>query len=224
MALSVQQVYDKIATEFDKTRSPRLKAKGKDVACASAQATRVVVWSNVRAFLDPLPVGSSVLDIGCGNGKNMLYRKDLHFKGIDISEEQVKICKEKCLDVTQSCMEILPFSDNEFDNTICIASYHHLDNDTDRKASLKEMYRCLKSGGKVLITVWAMEQDSSSKRYFTKRDEQVAWKSNDGSIHYRYYHIYNKGDLEEEISRLEPRFKHIKIGWEAGNWWIVLEK
>lgn len=202
--MSVQEVYDKIATEFDKTR--------------------VAIWSNVRAFIDPLPIGSSILDIGCGNGKNMLYRKDLHFMGVDISEEQVKICQEKGLDVIQSSMTTLPYIDNTFDNAICIASYHHLDNDTDREASLKEIYRCLKPAGKALITVWAMEQDSSSKRSFTKRDEQVAWKSKEGSVHYRYYHIYNKGDLEEEIHRLETRFVIKEIGYEAGNWWIVLEK
>lgn len=212
--MSVQEVYNKIATEFDKTRSTWLKAKVKTVA----------IWPNVRTFLDQLPVGSSVVDIGCGNGKNMLYRNDLYFKGIDISEELVKICQEKGLDVIQSSMTSLPYSDNVFNNSICIASYHHLDNDTDREASLKEMYRCLKPGGKILITVWAMEQDSSSKRSFTKRDEHVSWKLKDGSVHYRYYHIYNKGDLEEEIVRLEPRFKQVEVGYEAGNWWIVLEK
>ena len=202
--MEIQQIYNKIATEFDKTR--------------------VAIWSNVRTFLDSLPIGSSILDIGCGNGKNMLYRKDLNFKGIDVSTEQVRICQEKGLDVIQASMTYLPYSDNEFDNAICIASYHHLDNDSYREASLKEMYRCLKSGCKVLITVWAMEQDASSKRIFTKRDELVPWKSKDGTTHYRYYHIYNKGDLEEEISRLEPRFKHVASGYEAGNWWIVLEK
>ena len=202
--MEIPQIYNKIATDFDKTR--------------------IAIWSNVKTFLNTIPIGSINLDIGCGNGKNMLYRKDLHFKGIDISSEQVRICKDKGLDVVESSMCSLPYSDNEFDNAICIASYHHLDNDIDRETSLKEIYRCLKPGGKALITVWAMEQDTSSKRKFTKRDEQVSWKSKDGIIYYRYYHIYNKGDLEEEITRLEPRFKHLDIGWEAGNWWIIVEK
>jgi len=202
--MSVQEVYNKIATEFDKTR--------------------VAIWSNVRAFLDLLPVGSSVLDIGCGNGKNMLYRKDLNFKGIDISEEQVRICKEKGLDVTQACMEALPYSDNEFDNAICIASYHHLQSDKYRQIALQQMYRCLKPGGKVLITVWAIDTPERKSRGFTKRDEYVPWKSMNGPIYYRYYHIYDKEDLVEEISRLEPRFKQVAIDYEAGNWWIILEK
>ena len=202
MSLTVAQVYNKIAKEFDKTR--------------------VSIWNNVKNFLDSIPVGSSVLDIGCGNGKNMLYRKDLLFQGIDISEEQVEICKQKGLDVTVSSMCLLPYRDGLFENIICVASYHHLDNDDDRCKALQEMYRCLSIGGRALITVWAIGQDG--KKVFTKRDELVEWKSRDGSIYHRYYHMYNKGDLEEEISQLEPRFKHVEIGFEANNWWIVLEK
>ncbi len=202
MSLTVAEVYNKIAKEFDKTR--------------------VSIWTNVKNFLDSIPVESSVLDIGCGNGKNMLYRKDLVFQGIDISEEQVEICKQKGLDVTVSSMCLLPYRDNTFEYIICVASYHHLDNDSDRRKALNEMYRCLSLGGKALITVWAIGQDG--KKVFTKRDELVEWKSKDGSIYHRYYHMYDKGDLEEEISRLEPRFKQVEIGFEANNWWIVLEK
>jgi len=204
MSLSVMEVYDKIATEFD--------------------VTRVRIWGSVKKFLDSLSSDSLNLDNGCGNGKNMLYRPELKFKGNDISKEQVRICQNKGLDVVESTMTSLPFKNEEFDNIICIASYHHLDNDTDRQKALDEMYRCLKPGGRILITVWAMEQFEGSTFHFTKRDEQVAWKSKDGNIYYRYYHIYNKGDIEEEVTRLEPRFKIVEGGWEVGNWWVILEK
>ena len=204
MSLSVMEVYDKIATEFD--------------------VTRVRIWGSVKKFLDSLSNNSLNLDNGCGNGKNMLYRSELKFKGNDISKEQIRICQNKGLDVVESTMTSLPFKNEEFDNMICIASYHHLDNDTDRHKALDEMYRCLKPGGRILITVWAMEQFDGSTFHFTKRDEQVAWKSKDGNIYYRFYHIYNKGDIEEEVTRLEPRFKIVEGGWEVGNWWIILEK
>ena len=46
----------------------------------------------------------------------------------------------------------------------------------------------------------------------------------DGNIYLRYYHIYNKGDIEEEITRLQPNFKITNVGWEVGNWWIILKK
>ena len=202
--LSITEVYNKIAVEFD--------------------VTRVRIWGSVKKFLNEIIINSINLDNGCGNGKNMLYRPELTFKGIDISKEQVNICQKKGLDVIESTMTALPFQNDTFNNIICIASYHHLDNDDDRKKSLDEMYRCLEPNGKVLITVWAMEQGEDSKFHFTKRDEQVSWKSKDGNIYLRYYHIYNKGDIEEEITRLQPNFKINNVGWEVGNWWIILEK
>lgn len=33
--------------------------------------TRFAVWNSVKKFLDKLPFGSLVGDIGCGNGKKM---------------------------------------------------------------------------------------------------------------------------------------------------------
>ena len=70
-------------------------------------------------------------------------------------------------------MTSIPYKDNMFDGFIAVASYHHLDNDNDRKSTLNEMYRILKSKGIGLIVVWAMEQGNKSKFKFTKRDEMV---------------------------------------------------
>lgn len=205
--------YDSIATEFDKTRRS--------------------VWSHVGNFLDSLEPKSTILELGCGNGKNMLYRNDLDFIGIDISKEQVNICKKKKLDCMESNITNLLFEDNKFNYMICIATYHHLDNDTDRQKCLNEIYRTLKPNGKILITVFAMEQPANSKFKFTKSDEYVPWNKNllrSASCTTlflgppRYYHIYKKDELESEIKRLNNRFLIIDKGLEMGNWWIVLKK
>ena len=77
--------------------------------------------SNLASIKANLPSNSYVLEIGCGNGKNMLYRDDLNFEGIDISEKQFEICKRKGLNVHVSSMCNLPFEDNLFD--ICDKIY-----------------------------------------------------------------------------------------------------
>lgn len=203
--LSIEKVYDKIATHFD--------------------TTRYSVWEYVKIFIDKFDSYSKVLEIGCGNGKNMLYRTDLNFYGIDISEEQVKICNNKELNVQKANMISLPFNNSEFDKILCIATYHHLDNDKDRKLALYEMHRVLQINGKVLITVWAMEQESNSIHNFKKSNEMVPWKcKEDKNTYLRYYHIYKEGELEEEISRLCPEFKKKEVKKEKGNWCIILEK
>jgi len=90
MSLSIGEVYNKIAIEFD--------------------VTRVRIWGSVKKFL------LLILHHGCGNGKNMLYRPELTFKGIDISKEQVNICNKKGLDVIESTMTSLPFQNDTFES------------------------------------------------------------------------------------------------------------
>ena len=200
-----KQFYNEIAERFD--------------------ISRVRIWTCVKKFLDSFSSQSFLLDVGCGNGKNMLYRKDLLFKGIDFSIKLVEICKNKNLDVIESSMTNIPYFDNTFDGIIMIASYHHLSTDTERKSTLDEIYRILKKDGRILIVVWAIEQPNDSKFNFTKSDELVSWTSiKNNKIYYRYYHIYSEGELVKEINKLKPEFIIEYEYLEKGNWIVCLRK
>lgn len=201
---TTKEIYNIIADEFD--------------------LYRVTVWPCVSKFLSNFNSKDLLLDIGCGNGKNIIGNKHLNFKGIDFSDKLVSICKAKNMDVVEASMTSIPYDDNMFDGFIAVASYHHLDNDNDRMKTLNEMYRILKPGSKGLIVVWAMEQGIKTKFKFTKENEMVLWKSRSGNIYERYYHIYKKHDLVNEIQRLKPEFKIVYEGWEEGNWYVYVEK
>lgn len=199
-----KEIYNNIAEEFD--------------------LYRVKVWPCVSDYLKNFTKDDLLLDIGCGNGKNIIGNPQLTFKGIDFSEKLVEICNKKNMDVILGSMTDLPFEDNMFDGFIAVASYHHLDNDDDRKQTLEHMYRVLKKGATGLIVVWAMEQGLKSKFKFTKEDEMVLWKARNHTVYERYYHIYKEGSLIKEINKLEPRFTIIGSGWQAGNWYVVVSK
>jgi len=202
--MQTKEIYNMIATEFD--------------------LYRVKVWPCVKNYLKDFTNKDLILDIGCGNGKNIVGNPQLNIMGIDFSEKLVEICHSKKLNVVLASMTSIPYNNNMFDGFIAVASYHHLENDINRRSALNEMYRILKPGGTGLIVVWAMEQGNRSKFVFKNTDELVLWKSRNGTQYERYYHIYKKGDLVEEINRLEPRFKVLICDWEAGNWYIVIQK
>jgi SAM-dependent methyltransferase len=173
-----------------------------------------------------------ILDIGCGNGKNMRF-PGLEFTGVDFCPELVDICRRKGLNAIGADMTSLPFHGECFDGVMAVASYHHLETDGDRRKALHEMHRVLKKGGKAMIVVWAREQEPGSRFVFESTiktgqfgwDERVPWKRRDDpSILYRYYHVYGEGDLTGEIQTLCPEFCAESITWEKGNWIILVSK
>ena len=187
--------------------------------------TRNNPWPGTKLFLDSIESNTRVLDVGCGNGRNLFYRSDISMIGLELSEELCKIVKSRGGTAYNGNMINLPFQDNSFDHLICVAVYHHLDNDIDRKKALEEMNRVLIDKGQIFIQVWAMEQPENSRRKFLKRDSMVPWKNKDGTIFMRYYHIYPKGELEKEIKKLTGNLFEIKSTfYEEGNWIAILEK
>ena len=184
--------------------------------------TRYRPWTCVERFLDDVKPNSVIGDIGCGNGKNMGYRDDCSFHGCDFSDGLVKICKEKDLDVINGDILDIPFKDNMFDNTLCIAVIHHLSDVDKRKQSVKELLRVTKKGGKILILVWAFEQEKYCRRKFLEQENFVDWKDKQQNLlGKRYYYVFKKDELE---SILPKNTTIIESFYEKGNWGVVIRK
>lgn len=201
--MDISEVYNKIANDFSHTRHS--------------------IWPSVAKFIDTFTESSLNADIGCGNGKNMLYKK-IQFKGIDICDEFVKICNDRNLDVVKGNILNIPFESEIFDNVISIAVIHHLESRQDRINAIKEIHRICKNGGKYMIYVWAFEQPKESKRKFSSQDEMVPFKKNNGEIYHRYYHLYIKGELESEIKESGIVYQSIESYYECGNWYVIVHK
>lgn len=181
--------------------------------------SRVRIWGSVRKFTSFMKPNSKVLDIGCGNGKNIKYLQDngMKVKGIDFSSKLVEICQEKNLDVIEADMRNLPYQDNTFDYGICIAALHHLQEEKDRIKALEEMIRVCKDGAEILVTVWSVEQDSTSNekhRNFTYGDNYVPWENVT-----RYYFIYDRQHIEEFLKKFNVK----ELKWERGNWYFIIK-
>ena len=57
--------------------------------------TRYCIWNMVKNFLIDKSENEYGLEIGCGNGKNLLINPKLNIIGLDNSIELLTICKKK---------------------------------------------------------------------------------------------------------------------------------
>lgn len=189
--------------------------------------TRFCIWNFVKNFLDSLPADANGIDIGCGNGKNALYRKDIKIIGYDSCSNFVNICIKKGIKAFEAnCLDI-PSKDNSVDFAMSIAVYHHLSTDEHRIRAINEMIRCLKVGGKGLFSVWSVENQESEKikRSFKVGDNYVKWmRKKDSKIFQRYYYVFNEKLINELMSHFNNSIKNLEIFNERGNWVVSFIK
>jgi tRNA (uracil-5-)-methyltransferase TRM9 len=79
---------------------------------------------------------------------------------------------------------------------------HHLSTQARRIAGIKALLDTLRSEGKALIYVWALEQKSSRRGWdeSSHQDVMVPWTTREGTTevtYERYYHLFKNGELED---------------------------
>ncbi|XP_077518767.1 class I SAM-dependent methyltransferase fire dancer [Amblyomma americanum] len=131
------------------------------------------LWPRVHQFLRDLELGSLVADVGCGNGQ-YLEAAGLGALGCDRSSALARAAAS-CggHQVVLGDALALPFRDEALDAALSVAVLHHLASTERRVQALRELARVLRVGGRVLITVWAMEQ---TQRKFESQDVLVPYR------------------------------------------------
>ncbi|XP_011502011.1 PREDICTED: uncharacterized protein LOC105365516 [Ceratosolen solmsi marchali] len=129
-------------------------------------------WPRIQEFLEELEPGALVCDIGCGNGKYLDVNHSIFKIGVDRCQKFTSIAREKKNEVLVCDNLGLPFRDESFDAVLSIAVVHHLSTTERRIHALKELARVLRIGGRIVISVWAMEQ---KHRKFESQDVLVPW-------------------------------------------------
>ncbi|OPL09651.1 MAG: hypothetical protein AVO33_06475 [delta proteobacterium ML8_F1] len=117
-----------------------------------------------------LPKESRVLDLGCGSGNFTLklLRAGYQVTGVDLSEEMLKIAREKLSQENLKATLIkgdvykLPFEDASFDGVFSMAAFEFIE---DPEAALRELMRVLKPGGQMMVGT--IHLDSQWGRLYT---------------------------------------------------------
>ncbi|KAG9226418.1 hypothetical protein CCMSSC00406_0003297 [Pleurotus cornucopiae] len=202
--LHVHEVYEQIASHFS--------------------STRYKPWPIIANFLASLPTGWVGLDSGTGNGKYLPLPADrpgcLLTIGMDRSQNLLNAARtagdtDVIREVVRGDVLDNPWRRGVFDYCISIATIHHLATHERRKQAVQRALQAVSpSHGRVLIYVWAIDQDELSKRQIPKDNETqagqdvfVPWvlsnqkkseqdsEQSQSQVYNRYYHMFAKGEL-----------------------------
>ncbi len=175
-------------------------------------------WSNLRnkpaVSITDANLSGTLLDVGCGNSRNMLPFLDKRIKciGIDFSRNMIKQSKHLLrkynkkahLVIGDACY--LPFKDSSFNLIISLATLHHIPSKNMRIVSLNEIKRVSENNSKIIISVWYRWQlfllRYAIKSFFRgkKFDVYVDWNYHGKKLQ-RFYHLFSKKELEDEIKK-----------------------
>ncbi len=106
--------------------------------------------------------GDQILEVGCGTGTLTLAARlkagaQSLVAGIDIAPDMIETARRKAtkagLDVQFQLgrIEEIPYPDGQFDLVLSSLMMHHIPGDAAKQQGLKEIFRVLKPGGRLLI-------------------------------------------------------------------------
>jgi len=124
----------------------------------------------LRETLRPRP-GTRILDVGCGDGTAELSLGRLQISQVSLFAVDIRIGRAKQtmqaasshnirLSVAAADVLALPFANDAFDSTFCVALLQHT---TDPSKAVAELARVTKPGGRVV----AVEPDNAARYWFS---------------------------------------------------------
>ena len=146
----VREGYDKIAEKYDQDRDAFDNSK------------------EILAFIELLPKGASVLDIGCGGGYGLriLVDKGFDATGIDFSTAMLEVAKKNVPQATLIHGDVTKteFDENSFDGIISTYAIIHIHKSLHPIMYLR-MYKWLKPGGVMLVCTAHSEWEEIAEYY-----------------------------------------------------------
>lgn len=154
------------------------------------------VYDNVRR-------GSSLLDLGCGEGMlALLKRKNVKLTGVDLSPEFAEIARQNGYDETHvSQLTSLPFPDASFDYVVSLDLIGHVGFD-EKDAVIGEVKRVLRPDGVTMHGIEVLNRKLHRDYDAMSEEELLKFISVDGHI--------GLEDEEQNAARFRKLFSYVQ--------------
>ena len=169
----------------------------------------------------------TILDHGCGYAENSIFfaKRGYNVIGIDVSEELIKFNRLKAhiKQIPESLIEFktitgkipLFFENETFDYVISLGVLEMMGSPDKASACVSELARCLKSGGKMIVSTLAPENTFVEKSHPTRNEEIFEYRGKemdkDTLLEYNLYIPKN----EESFSSIFSETCEVN---EIGSW------
>jgi ubiquinone/menaquinone biosynthesis C-methylase UbiE len=185
--------FGKLISSMTPERNPTRKTYDQFAEQIAERLWNADVVELCNAFCDLLPPHASILDVGCGPGRDSAHFNSLgHLSvGMDISIGMLREAAQRTDgNYVQGDMTVLPFAPASFDAAWMSASLLHIPRSSATDV-LAQVYTILESGGVLFIAL--------------KKGEGEVWEEREGLRFFTFYQ-------EEEITGLlkKARFDIIK--------------
>lgn len=173
-----------------------------------------VRWAVRNSEWPAFPAGGFVLDIGCGNGRNIIALcKEANMKGLGIDISSVALSKAKQLKgnlkidfLEQNANKKIPLDNASVDVCLDMMTSHFL-NEKERSLYIQEIARVMKPYSWMLFKTFVLDQDSHAKRLL---EDHPAGERN-SYIHPRIKVLEHVFEEDEIIELFSPYFKIYKM-------------
>lgn len=139
LAGETQAVYERNAARFDAERPKHLIERA---------------WLN--RFLEGLPAGAAILDLGCGAGDPIaayMISRGFRVTGVDASRAMIRLAREKAPSGDWRIGDMRTLNlEERFDGIVGWDSFFHLTRD-EQRAVLPRLAGHLNAGGRLMLTV-----------------------------------------------------------------------
>lgn len=167
---------------------------------------------------------SKVLDLGCGNGRNLIYLAEsfgMRGTGYDISDVAIHEAKHASQDLpiqyeVRSIVEPLPQQDESINVVLDMMTSHFL-RKAEREALRNEIVRVLRTTAWFFFKSFLAEEDLNVKRLLRDHpaDEEGSYIHPELGV---YEHVWTEDELHQffspnfEIHKIHKSHKHLKRG------------